>query len=182
MRIDGTPGDDVIHAQDGNDQVRGRDGSDTIRGRGGDDRLFGDDGVDFLGGEDGNDVLQGGKGDDTLAGNGGDDRLYGGAGDDFYIGGSGRDVFGFAATGAEGARSEIIADFQTGVDTIALGPRRGAVLDLLDSNGDGVIDNADEHVRRTSGDLVLRVDAITGQKSALTLFDVESLVLDDFVA
>jgi Ca2+-binding RTX toxin-like protein len=180
--ITGTSSDDHIRAGDGNDRVRGLAGDDLIEGRGGDDRLFGDKGVDFLDGGDGNDVMEGGDGGDTLVGGEGNDRLYGSGGDDFHVGGLGRDVFGFVVTGSGGARSDVIADFQTGVDAVALGSERDAVLGLLDSNGNGVINNADEHVQRTSGDLVLRVDAITGQESALTLFDVESLVLDDFVA
>lgn len=165
-----------------NTREAGSAGDDIIEGQDGADRLIGRGGGDFLSGGGGNDVLKGGEGDDTLAGNDGDDRLYGGPGNDFHVGGSGRDVFGFVVTGPGDARSDVIADFQTGVDAVALGSERGAVLDLLDSNGDGVIDDADEHVQRTSSDLVLRVDAITGQESALTLFDVESLVLDDFVA
>lgn len=89
---------DVINAQAGNDVIYGLSGDDILRGGAGNDRLFG------------------GLGNDSLFGDDGDDWLDGGLGDDLLYGGAGRDTF------VIGRRSgtDTIADFEVGVDRIAL--------------------------------------------------------------
>jgi hypothetical protein len=56
-RIDGTPGDDVIHGMGGNDRIASKAGNDIICGGEGDDTLPG---------KGGNETTLGGSGDDTL--------------------------------------------------------------------------------------------------------------------
>jgi predicted extracellular nuclease len=90
--------DDVINAQGGNDTVFGLSGNDLLRGGFGNDRLFG---------ELGNDSLFGGEGDDFLDG---------GLGDDLLRGDAGRDTFVISRRPG----TDTIADFQVGVDLIAL--------------------------------------------------------------
>ena len=82
----------------------------------------------------GNDLanrIEGGSSDDTLYGQGGDDELYGqagrdilisGAGQDWLYGGADADRFVFSSTSdiGLGARSDVIADFERGLDLIDL--------------------------------------------------------------
>jgi len=62
--INGTSGNDIVHALGGRDSINGNDGS------------------DILCGGDGNDTINGGSGDDTLLGQNNDDFLDGGSGTD----------------------------------------------------------------------------------------------------
>ncbi|CAN5155177.1 hypothetical protein BH10PSE4_BH10PSE4_07270 [soil metagenome] len=62
-------------------------------------------------------AMTGGGGADTLSGAAGDDVLNGGAGNDYLSGGAGADVFRFDGLGLG---IDKIADFQVGVDHIAL--------------------------------------------------------------
>lgn len=105
----------------GNDSLRGD--SDPISAW---DVLVGGDGNDRLMGRKGADQLFGGDGDDRLSGNGGRDHLDGGAGDDILRGGGGRDTFVFAT----GSGHDRIADFQLGIDIIAIGDGAAALTDL----------------------------------------------------
>jgi len=66
--------------------------------------------------EGGDDILKGGSGNDMLYGEAGDDILKGGSGDDINTGGSGADIFVFGKYSG----TDIITDFEIGVDTIAL--------------------------------------------------------------
>jgi Ca2+-binding RTX toxin-like protein len=69
----------------------------------------------------GNDVLDGGAGNDTLAGGNGADLLVGGTGADSLKGGAGADVFRYDAAGDSTAgATDLIGDFQVGVDKIDL--------------------------------------------------------------
>lgn len=104
-------------------------GRDTIRGvenaagANGDDRLTGDGGANILAGGRGNDVLDGRGGSDVLRGDAGRDRLIGGGGRDELTGGAGADTFVFrsiAEIGNSVATSDVITDFQPGVDRIDL--------------------------------------------------------------
>ncbi|WP_298967366.1 hypothetical protein [uncultured Methylobacterium sp.] len=106
--------------------IQGGNNTDTIAGSTLDDTLTGDNGNDGVSGGDGNDSLTGGAGQDTLIGGAGFDRLFGGAGSDLLAGQSGNDelagggesdLFYFNLNGGQ----DIIADFQNGVDRIALG-------------------------------------------------------------
>ncbi len=123
----GEDGDDFFFGGAGKDHMQGGNGNDVMYGGNGDDTLRGDDGNDIINAGAGNDGLRGGKGDDTLlAGDGndmlwgeaGDDILAGGLGKDSMYGGEGRDTFLFN-TVPDGNR-DAIADFEAGVDTIAL--------------------------------------------------------------
>ncbi len=117
---------DKISAGAGNDIVEGFKGADLIYGGDGDDTIYGDtqspsgipvqDGNDTLYGGAGDDVINGGAGDDLIFGGEGNDTIRGGTGDDTLRGGEGADVFEFFAN--QGV--DVIQDFETGVDTIAL--------------------------------------------------------------
>ena len=74
---------------------------------------FADD-VDAAGG---NDYVLGGDGDDTVSGGAGDDRLVGGTGSDNLAGGTGNDTFYYEQLYAQ---PDVITDFVTGEDTLAL--------------------------------------------------------------
>jgi Ca2+-binding RTX toxin-like protein len=67
--LQGTSGEDVIHARAGNDTLQGGGGADIICGGAGDDQLFGESGRDLLLGGPGDDVLDGGDGVDRCNGN-----------------------------------------------------------------------------------------------------------------
>jgi serralysin len=74
-----------------------------------------------LTGGGGNDVLDGGAGNDSLAGGNGADLLVGGTGADSLKGGAGADVFRYDAAGDSTAgATDLIGDFQVGVDKIDL--------------------------------------------------------------
>jgi len=109
VKIDGTPGNDVLTGSSGNDKMnggggndimngglgndnmKGSGGNDSMNGEGGDDQVHGGNGEDWLMGEDGNDILEGGSDEDKLFGGNGDDFLDGGSGSDDLDGGSGND-------------------------------------------------------------------------------------------
>ena len=74
------------------DSLEGSEGNDTIHAGAGNDVLFGMGGNDTLYGGAGNDVLFGGSGDDHLYGGEGNDVLFGGSGDDYLDGGDGVNV------------------------------------------------------------------------------------------
>ncbi|MDR5655164.1 M10 family metallopeptidase C-terminal domain-containing protein [Ruixingdingia sedimenti] len=97
-------------------------GGDQILGEGGNDLLIGGDGRDTIRGGLGNDILRGDTGNDLLAGGHGDDRISGGAGADRMFGGEGADrfVFGTISDLGRGNNADVIADFESGVDRIAL--------------------------------------------------------------
>jgi Ca2+-binding RTX toxin-like protein len=100
--LDGTDGDDALHAPGGapsvmnglggNDLLVGAEGDDVIDGGTGNDTLYGNAGSDTLLGGDGDDALYGWEDDDTLQGGAGADRLFGDQGNDALDGGSGDDT------------------------------------------------------------------------------------------
>jgi Ca2+-binding RTX toxin-like protein/subtilisin-like proprotein convertase family protein len=132
--INGGAGDDVIEGGDGNDTLNGGDGVDTASYEhasagvtvslasggmqktigAGNDKLCG---FENLAGSSFDDVLTGNAGDNVLSGGNGSDLLTGGAGADTLIGGAGSDLFKFLKPTDGG---DIIADFTTGQDTIAI--------------------------------------------------------------
>ena len=143
--LSNSPGRDIIMLLGGDDWVTnneesrtyyGMAGNDTIIGLGGNDLLLGNAGNDLLCGNQASDTLSGGQNNDTLIGgkasdilNGdigndillgdvGDDILTGGAGNDTLTGGDGGDIF--VISKSEG--SDLITDFQNGVDFIQLNP------------------------------------------------------------
>lgn len=124
-RIFGGKGRDSLDGGVGDDMIWGGAGHDSLGGFGGNDRLFGRVGDDDISGGLGADVLFGGADDDRLAGGEGADRLLGGAGDDSLRGEGGADVFVFS----EGGGSDLVFDFQPGVDLIEI---RGGAIEFDD--------------------------------------------------
>lgn len=123
--IDGNASAETLIGSDQFDLILAGAGSDTVNGLGGDDTLFGRQGNDTLLGGDGADTILGGLDADTLAGGNGQDLLDGGAGDDILDGGAGDD-FLFGDTGADtfmfNYGTDVISDFEQGVDQIVLDP------------------------------------------------------------
>lgn len=136
----GGTGADTLRGGDGHESFDGGGDGDTLLGGGGNDTLAGDSGADLLRGGDGNDEIDGGNdadqifgnaGDDSLSGGDGIDVLQGGSGDDtlsggllrdVLTGGAGVDVFDYntASESSFSAHSDLIRDFQPGIDLIDL--------------------------------------------------------------
>jgi Ca2+-binding RTX toxin-like protein len=121
--ITGGAGVDEIYGYAGADVIDGGADDDTVYGGDGADVINGDAGVDTLWGGTGADVINGGAGNDTIQGEDGNDVITGGAGVDNMTGGAGTDKFVFASgqTGITAATADVIADFTTAADTLALG-------------------------------------------------------------
>jgi len=128
----GYAGNDSIYGANGDDRLEGGEGNDILNGAEDDDRLFGDGGNDDLdGGVDGNDTLDGGDGNDNLRGRSGTDTLFGGAGDDRLNGGDGDDAL-FGDTGGGAGNDTLLGG--DGADTLD----GGGDDDMLDGGaGDG---------------------------------------------
>lgn len=173
--IDGGAGDDVTSGGAGNDLVNGGTGNDTMAGSYGSDRVVGGGGNDSLGGGTGNDTMYGGYGNDSIGAGDNNDELYGGVGHDFLAGGNGNDVISGGAgndringgrggdrmSGGVGADififnefeagvTDIIADFQDGLDKIRLkGVDNGpggpfGSLTITNINGGAVVEYDDQ--------------------------------------
>ncbi len=101
------------------------------------DTLTGDITANRLSGEGGNDVLRGGDGADTLLGGDGADTLSGGTGADRLTGGADADRFVFNT----GFGSDIVTDFQNGIDRIAIttGAEKFGDVTVADAGADAVI-------------------------------------------
>ncbi|TAF55636.1 MAG: hypothetical protein EAZ61_04080 [Oscillatoriales cyanobacterium] len=115
----GFRGEDLLLGGADRDRLEGQADRDVIRGNEGDDTLFGNDGNDILSGDAGDDWLEGGDGDDLLSGDLGNDRLFGGRGRDTFLL---RPAFADRITAEASllAHIDLIADFEDGVDQIAL--------------------------------------------------------------
>ncbi|HEX8217569.1 MAG TPA: Calx-beta domain-containing protein, partial [Allosphingosinicella sp.] len=105
-------GNDNLYGGSGADTLLGADGNDMLQGGGDNDSINGGEGADSIDGEAGADTIDGGNGDDVIT--------VGGT--DIVTGGLGADQFLFytnlqASTATATAR---IADFQQGVDKLAL--------------------------------------------------------------
>lgn len=96
----------------------------TIMAGSGNDFLATGNGADVLWGNAGNDRLNGGGGQDQLYGGAGNDTLRGGLGEDTITGSAGADTFVFAsiAEASNNFGSDLITDFQVGIDRIGLAP------------------------------------------------------------
>jgi Ca2+-binding RTX toxin-like protein len=101
LRMNGTPGpdvivglggDDILGRTAGDDVICGGDGRDELFGGRGNDTLLGEAGKDSLGDRSGNDTLLGGPGGDSLAAGPGNDTLLGGPGKDWLFGEAGKDL------------------------------------------------------------------------------------------
>ncbi|SKB12541.1 Hemolysin-type calcium-binding region protein [Planktothrix sp. PCC 11201] len=134
--IAGGAGNDLIYGGDGDDTVFGDLGSDTISGGAGNDILGGGEGNDLIDGGEGNDIIWGEQGNDSLYGGAGNDTIYGGQGNDVIAGGDGNDFITgdkgndnlsgnagsdtFAFTQVGSANADVVVDFVSGSDKIAL--------------------------------------------------------------
>ena len=123
----GGDGDDTVFGDVGNDTISGGAGNDILGGGQGNDLIYGDDGNDIIWGEQGNDNLYGGAGNDTIYGGAGNDVIAGGDGNDFIngdkgndnlSGNAGSDIFAFSSFGS--ANADVVVDFVSGTDKIAL--------------------------------------------------------------
>ncbi|WP_425052384.1 calcium-binding protein [Psychromarinibacter sp. S121] len=150
--IDGGAGDDDIDGGRGNDVIDGGDGNDTIAGRSGNDVIDGGEGDDFIFGGLGADNMSGGDGNDTLKGGLGSDTMDGGAGADSF-------VFTRVADSIGGV-SDVIANFEVGVDRLDL---TGLVSGGMDVNiRGGFTGNGQASLRtfeNSFGDTIVFVDA-----------------------
>ena len=149
--LNGSYDDDTLNGGDGEDNLIGGDGDDTLDGGAGDDDLFGGEGSDTLNGGAGNDDLYSGSGNDILNGGDGDDHLFAeGSGSHTLTGGAGADQFDF--TNIDWSPTEIVTDFQNGVDQLSFSGEGGlanfiaaATLDgggfvVLHLNGGGTVE------------------------------------------
>lgn len=135
--VNGGNGNDVLNGGAGEDVLDGGNGNDVVNGQGGHDLINGGNGADTLNGGSGNDILIGGNGNDSLFGGDGRDVLAGGNGNDLLNGGAGADFFQFG----KGGGTDTVADFEAGVDRIALEEGIGlAGSQVGDVNGDGILD------------------------------------------
>ena len=150
--INGTLADDLLIASEGDDVIFGEAGNDLIFGGDGNDVIFGGAGTDVLIGGDGNDFIFGGSSDvandgqDVLLGGAGDDFLAGGDGTQLLIGGDGSDTF--ASRIGEGV--DIVADFEAGIDQIAI---QGG------SSSDTVAYDAQTGLVTVNGEAFMQLDA-----------------------
>ena len=94
-------------------------------------------------------VLTGTAGDNVLDGRAGDDVLSGGAGRDWLYGREGADVFAFSnrVHSLPGAASDVIADFEAGIDTIGLAALGDKVKGSLSFIGDDAFSGTRGEVR-----------------------------------
>src|SRR5262245_18960693 len=134
-------GYDTLYGGDCNDTLAHRDaplnvelsgshGNDTFDGGAGDDRLYSGNGNDTRIGGDGNDVFQGRDGQDHIFGDAGDDIMEGGGDSDVLSGGTGADWFVFNSIDAPG--TDVIKDFEVGVDHVNFANWGGGVTSLDD--------------------------------------------------
>ncbi|MDW8123754.1 MAG: calcium-binding protein [Geminicoccaceae bacterium] len=211
--IETTGGNDIVDGGDGNDELDGGYGNDHVLGGRGDDYLFG--------GYGGRDLLNGGPGHDRIGGGFlAPSESSAQQDSDILIGGPGRDIFEarFWIQNAHtahygrpglGPNRDIVLDFTPGEDRLDIvlyrfqggySFRRGG-FELLDSNGDGLLDARDLFVDvrtvaangKTAPSLVLDVGAamlasglvapgeIDPGPHQLTLHGVTRLTPSDFV-
>jgi Ca2+-binding RTX toxin-like protein len=177
--LSGGADNDTLNGGNDGDSLDGGAGNDTLLGGNGADNMLGGGGNDILDGGNDNDTLNGGAGDDTLTGGNGDDTFIGGIGNDAFNGGNGRDLFVFG--GADGL--DTLNDFRRGQDRVDLSSTDLVWADL-DSNHNGVLDDADAFVsivgRRTVLDLGAAVGGLVGLNT-LTFDGVTGLTNGDFL-
>ncbi len=184
--IDGGGGDDVLIGWSGADTLVGGDGNDLASYAGSDaavnvdlltgtysgghaagdtlsgiENLTGSDHGDILTGDTGGNAIDGGGGNDSLVGGDGDDALVGGSGDDTLAGGLGVDTLTggadndrFVFSGALG--NQTITDYGAG-DRIGFAFGLVAHFAALDTDGSGVLDDADADITIAGGHTVIAV-------------------------
>ena len=137
------------------------------------DQLFGIEGMigsafnDRLTGNRGNNELVGLDGNDLLVGQAGNDKLDGGAGVDTLKGGAGADIFVFSVLPAPGEAPDVIADFQRGIDRIALSSIAFTMLDNLR------LDIGSDYLYLSAHSLMFDVDGL-GTQEAVALLRVNA--------
>jgi len=156
----GTAGDDTIIALDGNDTLAGLAGADLLDGGAGIDTITFDGsaavtvdlatgtgsggdaegdtyfGIENVVGTVFGDDITGNSATNVISGRAGGDTLTGGAGNDVLIGGNGADLFVFDDAGWG---TDIILDFEDGVDLVSLEGSDVSPSDLVQVNiGGGV--------------------------------------------
>jgi Ca2+-binding RTX toxin-like protein len=187
--IIGGGADGRLRGGDAGDVLSGGDGDQRIEAGAGDDYLAGGEGDDTLAGEAGADLLDGGYGDDASDAGEGDDFVWLFEGEDRVTLGPGADTLGielFEGDPADryGVGATVVRDFDPAEDRIgaavsgvdAAGERVEVDLfaGFLDSNGDGVLNAADEAVYGSEGGIVL--DLGLALSRALGRDDVEPYV------
>ena len=157
------------------ERVVGSKFGDVLRGSGGDDRLEGARGKDVLVGRAGDDVLIGGQGDDVIAG---------GLGRDVLRGNEGADRFFYAAAAESiGASTDLIVDFERGVDRIDLSRLDGDATapgnqPLAFVSG---FTGAGGEVRTAAGSVLVDLDGDLAADLAIRLSGNPTLAADDFI-
>lgn len=115
------------------------------------------------------DMLIGSSGADTLYGGAGKDILVGRAGRDVLTGGAGADVFVFSSVADSTSKTpDIIEDFKSGQDKIALTKALDGDYDLLARGAGFSGDGAEIGWRWSGGDTVVTVDRDGDGKADLT--------------
>jgi len=108
------------------ENLEGSTNRDFLFGDAGSNHLYGGAGNDKISGANGNDKIYGENNNDRLIGGAGKDLLVGGIGKDTLIGGAGADIFRFN----RGDGSDVILDFDLGVDHIKIGKGAKSFSDL----------------------------------------------------
>ncbi len=109
-----------IVGEDNHGIIAGDNGDDTLIGADQDDFLLGNHDDDVIKGMGGDDTLHGGQDDDTIYGGAGDDVINGSMGNDLLYGNEGADTFEFKGNGLGDGGFSTIADFEAGIDSIAM--------------------------------------------------------------
>ena len=120
---------------------------------------------DTLSGQGGSDALQGLAGTDVLRGGSGNDRMIGGAGNDFLTGGSGSDTLVFIHSGG----ADTVTDFDKARDKLDVTAFAQLRFTSLDSNHNGVLDDADAYVVVKNGHTLIDLGAAAGDAAQSTV-------------
>ncbi len=125
------------------------------------DELLGSAFADRLTGSVGANALAGQAGDDWLVGLAGDDTLDGGAGSDTLKGGAGSDLFVFSSLPAGDEKPDSIADFQRGIDRLAVSAA------LLPAMTEVALDAPGEFLYLVRRDLMIDIDGAGSQEAVV---------------
>ena len=138
-------------------------------------------GNDFLVGGAGNDQLSGGAGQDNLFGGDGDDVLNGGNGYDLLSGGAGSDQFVLNTKIKSSSDTNVIADFEAGIDQIVLSGNVFKSLLRIDDINNAIVNSTTPLGRNdlllfdsTSGMLYYDPDG-SGKKLALPILELNGI-------
>jgi protocatechuate 3,4-dioxygenase beta subunit len=150
--------DDIINGNDGHDRIFGGAGADRAYGGAGEDWIAGGDGDDpLLRGGDDNDHVSGGRGRDRLYGDNGIDTAYrertslpSGSFVDLLV--SAELIIDVATAGLPDVIEQVLEQLIDNYWNDSF--LTNEVADLLDNDGDGAIDEADELVDDTTDTLV----------------------------